>query len=373
MDVVFVTDVAFWERSLGSEERIHQLVTALAPSARVGVFFINRTQREVPKATPVPVYSSTAIEVPPGQKPEQPKGIEFGFDAATAAAFAAFCQQHRPQLGIYEYVTTAYLALCAGAPPFKVLDTHDVMSQRARTFARFGRKHHIDITAQDELRILHRFDCILAIQGEDLEHLGRALGRARVLYLPLMVAPPPPRRYRSRPVSVLFVGGNSPMNADGMRWFCREVWPLVRQGDLRLDVVGAVGASIPAEVQGVVRHGRLQREALEAAYLDADIAINPVYYGGGLKVKTIEYAGFGIPSVVTGEALRGVPHDPATAPFLLARTREEFVLHLRHLLHDPAARLELAERAPAFIEARYSTRHAATIQRLAACVTGIAA
>jgi glycosyltransferase involved in cell wall biosynthesis len=84
------------------------------------------------------------------------------------------------------------------------------------------------------------------------------------------------------------------------------------------------------------------------AFLDGlDIAVNPVAYGGGLKIKTVEYLCRGLPSVLTAEAVFGIAGGAGEA-YLVAEDRAGFTAALAGLVQDPAARARMGEAAFAF-------------------------
>jgi glycosyltransferase involved in cell wall biosynthesis len=95
----------------------------------------------------------------------------------------------------------------------------------------------------------------------------------------------------------------------------------------------------------VVLHGEV---ADQHAFLGSlDIAVNPVFFGGGLKIKTVEYLAHGLPCVLTAEALFGIAGGAGEA-YLLAADRAGFVAGLAALLSDPARREAMGAAAQAF-------------------------
>lgn len=105
-------------------------------------------------------------------------------------------------------------------------------------------------------------------------------------------------------------GGNSP-NADGLRWFARHVWPLVlaRAPGARLLVTGD---DPPREVlrfgcESIEFLGRVPD--LERFYDQLRVAIVPIRYGSGVKLKTVEALQFGVPTVSTSIGAESIPSD----------------------------------------------------------------
>ncbi|WBV44752.1 glycosyltransferase [Pseudoroseomonas cervicalis] len=355
--VLLVTDLPFWQESLGNHARIAEMLRVGRQLMDIDVFALRSLSpaergtaqrmvggrgrvfsfKDYPAGSqPLPSWIETAGLMQPFERTQ--------FARAFFGALEAHLARHSYAIGIVEYIRLSYLRHAKGFPALSVLDTHDVMSLRAQNFAHFGLEHHIRIEVPDELRIMDGFDLLLAIQAEEHRFLSRSLP-GKSLYLPHSM-PASPRIDSSRPARrVIFVGGDSPMNRDGLRWFAEQVWPCFQQGEAELHVAGSVcetlrDLALPG--RRIVLHGQV---ADLAGFLDAaDIGINPVFYGGGLKIKTVEYLCRGIPSVLSEEAVFGIEGGAGSA-YLLARSRSEFVAGLDRLLRDPAERLRVSAAA----------------------------
>lgn len=352
--VLLVTDLPFWEEKLGNHARICEMLRvgrewidfdllvlrSLSPAERAAARRVVGGRGRVFSFRDYALPGVAWIESSPLLKGFERRHFARVFFAALEAHLAA----HPCEAVILEYIRLSYLRHARGLPRLTVLDTHDVMSLRAENFAHFGLDHHLQISVQEELAIMDSFALVLAIQAAEHRFLAAALP-GRALYLPHSLA----HRCRhdaGRPARrVAFVGGDSPMNRDGLRWFLEQVWPCFHGHDAELHVAGGVCASLgPAAARAgrVVLHGAV---ADLDGFLDAaDIGINPVFYGGGLKIKTVEYLCRGLPSVVTQEAVHGIEGGEPGA-YRLARSRRDFVAELHLLLTDTEARQHCSEAA----------------------------
>ena len=137
---------------------------------------------------------------------------------------------------------------------------------------------------------------------------------------------------------IVFVSG--PAHWKSIVWFIEEVWPRFVGTGMMLHVYGSVCKNLKkyARVEGVLLHGTVA--SLDAIYRRGDIVINPVQFGGGLKIKSVEALAYGLPLVATSEAVNGM-EDAEGKAYLLANTQEEWVEalamlffseHLRHIL-----------------------------------------
>jgi glycosyltransferase involved in cell wall biosynthesis len=380
---LLVTDVPWWRATLGNHARIAALLAAARAEMAMDVFFAApltaAEQQAAAAALPAGMRLFGAEVTNPAAPPELPWGLtpfERGrFDGAVFAALAAHLARHPVQLLVIEYLRLSYLrlapsqlepylALPGGAAPLLALDTHDIMSLRAQNFARFGETHFIQIGVLEELRILAGFHQVLAIQAEEAAWL-EALLPGRVVLAP-HTEPARPRARGSLPGAaprIGFLGGDSPMNRDGLRWLLDQVWPAIAPLGAELHVAGGVCACMPEGRPGVVAHGEV---ADAGAFLDGlDIAVNPVFYGGGLKIKTVEYLARGLPSVLSAEALFGIAGGAGSA-YALAEDRAGFVAGLARLVLDVPHRHAMAEQAQAFGRQHFGPAALAPAARLLA-------
>ncbi len=139
---------------------------------------------------------------------------------------------------------------------------------------------------------------------------------------------------------LLFVGGfRHPPNEDGITWFTREIWPLIRAAEPQTQL-HLVGGHPNAEMRALhgeaVRvHGRLGDEELDSAYLGARVVVVPLRYGAGVKGKLIEAFAWGVPVVTTSVGAEGVA-DVQTAA-AIADEPQAFAAAVLKLLRDEAA------------------------------------
>ncbi|WP_170984967.1 glycosyltransferase [Roseomonas sp. AR75] len=357
--VLLVTDVRFWRNKLGNHQRITALIAATRAEANLDLFFTAPMTAEERQAARRVLGPRSRVFVAGGAQPAKPPADltpyeRSRFSGSIFAAFEAHLAQHPPQAVIVEYLMLSYLRHAEGLPALTVLDTHDVMSVRAQNFKRFGRIHFVRISTAEELRILGGFATVLAIQAEEARWL-EALLPGRVLLAPHTVPAVP--RAKGSPqgarLRVGFIGGDSPMNRDGLRWVMDQVWPAVLPLGAELHVAGGVCSTMPEGREGVVAHGEVEDGSAFLASLD--IAVNPVFYGGGLKIKTVEYLAHGLPCVLSAEALYGIAGGAGEA-YVLAPDQGAFIAGLAALIEDAALRARMGAAAQAFARRHFGPR-----------------
>ncbi len=143
---------------------------------------------------------------------------------------------------------------------------------------------------------------------------------------------------------VVFVGSlDFPPNIDAVRWFCRSVWPLVREAEPAAQL-SVVGKSPVAQV--LTWHGRDGISVVADApdvrpYLaGAAVAVVPMRSGGGIKNKILEAWAMATPTVATTMSLHGTAARP-DENIMVADAPEEFAAAVVRCLLDRAWRAQL--------------------------------
>ena len=191
-----------------------------------------------------------------------------------------------------------------------------------------------------EDQIAVQADLMVAVSGEEAQILSSIDGHCPVH----VILPAEPhvaftsRAFRERRdigyVAGWLAGPGSP-NADGLRWFVSEVLPRVK-AVLPWVRVRVTGGKVPAEVRAlgdpnVVFEGEVANLAL---YYDAlRVAVAPIRFGAGVKLKTVQALQHGVPIVSTTIGAEGI--DTAGLPAIdVADAPEAFAKLLTTLLMD---------------------------------------
>lgn len=249
------------------------------------------------------------------------------------------------------------LPLCpAGAS--RILDTHDLLSQRWQSYHRLGVSGVDAMSVVEEQALLRRFDRVICIQAEDHALVSAWLGRERSLLAPHAIDAKP-QTLRERATSIGFIASGWSANEEGLRWFLQMVWPRLARPGLTLDLYGWICDEIAplhaaTPVPGLVLHGHVPD--LAAAYGQVDVLINPVRAGGGLKIKTVEALAHGLPLVTTTEGARGLRELDGHA-LRIADEPGAFADALEALLTNVDARRALGAAGAAYAR-RHFTREA---------------
>jgi glycosyltransferase involved in cell wall biosynthesis len=275
------------------------------------------------------------------------------FDPEAATHLRRMFETTRYDVVILSYVFYSRLLEAVPEGVRKLIDTHDVFSDRFSLYRAHGQANEFFSTSRaEEAKALDRADVVLAIQARDAEHF-QSLTRRPVAVVGHLapVAAYDSRRAADAVPAMLFIGGPMGINVHGVEWFIREVLPGVRRRvpEAELWLVGGIGDRIRDE-PGVRRLGFV--DSLDEVYQRASVVINPQQFGTGLSIKSVEALRHGRPLVSTVSGGRGL-EDGAGVAFLQAASAEEFGAQLVVLLRDPVAAASLADRALAFARAYY--------------------
>jgi len=328
--LVLLTTQTFWSGLNGSSARIRMLADALSRRVALSVL--------VPQALPdeellalrrcLPQARCASLGLP-----------QSGRRSEALRVLAAWLASQPQDACLFEFLDTDWLRAAVPQGVLTLIDTHNVSSDLPTSAAATA------ISVDEERRRLAAFDRVIAIAEPDRQRFAGWLGAQRVLLVPHAVqttALPLPQRDAAR--RVLFVGSQWAPNVVALRAFIDECWPALAPTGLRLSVAGGAGlAARVADMPGVDVLGRLPD--LRPAYADADIVINPVVLGSGLKIKSLEALAHGRPLVASPHALGGLPEPDLHRACAVAVTAADFVRAITTLAADPARRQAMAEAA----------------------------
>ncbi len=255
--------------------------------------------------------------------------------------------------------------------PLRVLDEHNAVwtiVRRAAAQQRWGPRRLLAELEWRKVRnyegeMCRRFDRVLVVSEEDLRALREAAGtRFAAEVLPIAVDTRElafePRTAAARhvlSVATMFY----PPNSDGVHWFAREVFPLVRRAvaTAQFFVVGSRPPRSIARLAGlgsnIVVTGYVQD--LGPLLRQAAVMVVPVHAGSGMRVKILEAFARGVPVVSTSVGVEGIAAR-ADEHLLVADEPHAFAERVVRLLRDPAEAARLARAARELVEARYDWR-----------------
>ena len=272
------------------------------------------------------------------------RGVDDWYDNRLDGRIRMIARSLRPDVVVVEYVFFSKALRCFPRHVLKVIDTHDLFSNRHRGFLdHFETYGSYSITPREERKGLDRADLILAIQDQEGEHFRQITKRDVVTVGHLISAEPPAARPPG--ARLLFMGSVCKSNTDAVAVLRELVLPRVRAeiADAELILAGPIGEGDDQRADGVINLGRV--ESLASLYATIDIVVNPVRAGTGLKIKNIEALAYGKPVVTTTLGAAGL--QPG-AGLVVADDPTEFASAVVAILRDPSGYADLADGAHRF-------------------------
>ena len=259
-----------------------------------------------------------------------------------------------------------------------VLDQHNVESEFFGQFAE-RKRGPIKLVAKAEHRASVAFersamrsvDAVVAISHDDAKQFGALAGISAHVVPVVMSFTKAVRAPVTRP-HFCYVGNlRWRPNAEGLDWFCRDVWPEIKKRlpDATMEIAGvgldrdASGKlAVPAtwQVPGIETVGFM--EDLEPLYARSIAMLAPIAGGSGVRMKLLEGFRAGMPVVTTPDGAFGLPLEDGREA-LIAKDAIGFAERAVTCARDGATRERLRERGYEYLEAHHSIAVAQAVMR----------
>ena len=216
-----------------------------------------------------------------------------------------------------------------------------------------------------EGRVCREFDMVTSVSLEDKAALAEAGGResnVHVIPITIDIDEVACSVRRSDADHVVHIGTMYwPPNIDGVQWFVRDVWPLIRARRPRtvFDLLGARpprrGMALSQNNSGINVTGYVKD--LDPYLSRAGVFVVPLRAGGGMRVKILHALAQGLPVVSTHLGCEGiqVTHEQ---DILIADTPVDFAEAVLRILQEPGLAAYLADNGRRLAETVYDYRTA---------------
>lgn len=361
-DICILTHINFWEKNLGSRLRLYSLLTYLDRQFSIKIFYCgDKKDSDLDKIKSlgfqgkVDFYQDYLSKNIAEQTINQPltddvlNPIEPLVNGVHVAAFRKWLKTNCFKSIIVEYLQFSWAIQDLDKDIFTILDTHDVLWKRNQAFKENNRQHHIDISEKEELAIYGLYDAVLAIQKSEYQYINSIHPKA--LHVPVSFTNVF-SGVRTELRKIVFVGGGQQPNVDGLSWFLDRVWCYLSSSKFQLHVYGDVSNVLSGhDFKNVYLHGRFGNT--QEIYQDADLAINPVSFGGGLKIKSVEAISHGVPLLSTTNGVEGL-EGVRDKVVLLADSAEEWLYYIVALSKSVELRRLLNKNSITYAETNFS-------------------
>ena len=200
--------------------------------------------------------------------------------------------------------------------------------------------------ARMEKDILKHAHCCITLTSEDLKRMQQLEPDCLFKVIPPGVDLPALNEKKEE-LSLLLVGSYrwEPKKQNAI-WLAKEVMPLItkRHPDIVLNIVGAAANSLRSEVNHSNVKFHSDVASTEPYFNTNCIFLVPERQEGGIKIKTLEAASYGLPIVSTLAGIEGtgLVHGQSC---MIANSKEEFAVSIDQLLRDEKKRIKLGEHA----------------------------
>lgn len=402
---MIATDLPFWRRSTGAEQRIARLVEFLSQSGyTVRIFFLCATDKfnyaklEITEKDQQAI-SSQKLDIefkhsshPPRQLTKKIlwylKAIKHRFEKHQSSpaqatnkntttlddyrwpwainAFQDSIRAFAPDSIIIEYVKLSYLLEALTARQRKnihcLLDTHDILHLRNRQFQKRGLVHWLNISSEEETEAIQRFDTVIAIQEEEAK-LFRDLAPAQNVLVcghsPTQLSPQKKPRATEKVLTVGYLASANESNLLSLNNFISQSWKTISERcNIRLVIAGLICEAISATSPNRLReHNNITSIGcvgeLAEFYHQIDVVINPVEFGTGLKIKNCEAIFFGKPLVTTSMGIDGLAVESGGS-LMVCNASEEWIDCLVQIAQNPSRRHSLQAAAAKLSQTGFS-------------------
>lgn len=268
--------------------------------------------------------------------------IDEWYDSSIDLPIKSLCTANNIDTVIVEYVFFSKCLINFDSGTRKLLDTHDVFSDRHEKFLAQGKKPiWFSTTKKQEAKALNRADYVIAIQKEERDFFSELTQRPVITtgHPVFVTAPSSPKRHNT----LLFMGSDNLNNIDAVNYFLVNIFPLIlkQKPDVELLLVGTICNRID-EQDNVIKLGKV--DDLDEIYQLATVVINPIQFGTGLKIKNIEALGYSKPLVTTTIGAAGMEAGINHA-FLIGDNPNEFTKAVLSILSSKHQQKALSEGA----------------------------
>jgi len=356
--VLLITDVPFWLRRKGNHQRIAALTDYLADHFQVTLLFLGIEKPRLSderigimhacRHRPLPALAWKLFRSLPERLQQMTirlvdrlhlqRPLDSFSNDRLANEVSSICSAGKFDAVIIEYVWHGYLARAVDRKQsLLILDTHDIYHRRMVEYARFGRRPDKTVTRKQELAIYAQFDRLIAIQKVEFDYLEKLFpGRVILAMHPVMAHPANhDERIKNRSpadkLNLIYFASYGDANIDAIEWFVDEVWNTGLAARFELQIHGAICDSLHISRAGVRVCGK--SATVDAVYNTADVAINPQRFGSGLKIKTVEAMGYGVPVLTTTVGAEGL-EEVRDLALLCADDRNDMRRQLFRLADD---------------------------------------
>jgi len=334
--VLIITDIDFWQQGAGHRARVAALVEYLADKVDLTIFYTNFLTYRIALYTQF--FNTVKFIAPePGQRLS---------DSAYGRKLRKHLAANKVDAIIIEGIHNSHFLEYLPGEVQLFLDTHDLINERASSFKAYNYDGYtFELSKADERHIMSFYDYVMLICKPDLETFIQMDTGAKGLLVshPAVVTQKEVRKQVENIVA----------NKDAIEYFIHNCWQhIYTRNRVNLLIYGQIcGIIDTGGFEGIKTMGFVQN--LSEAYRNADIIINPVRFGAGIKIKNIEALSNGIPLVTTTHGGRGL-EEAVNSSLLIADSPIEIIDKINFLIENFDIRKQMSENAVRFVNENFN-------------------
>lgn len=343
--VLLFTDADFWESCSGHRVRIAALIRYLSAHFLLTVVYAGPAHDSVESI----INNEYGIELIVLEHDKHLSSNGYG------KKLKSILKSRNFDVLIIEYVHNSYCLNFLPCDCHVILDTHDIISERTREFEKYNYGNSLyEMQEEAETEIYNIYDHVIMINQLDFDKARLMVDDSqKVLLCP---HPCEIHHHELKPEvrKIAFVASSYLPNTDSIKHFVAHCWDKLRSKyKVELDIYGTVCTELDFSTgKGINIKGF--ESSLNKIYEEADIIINPVRFGAGLKIKNLEALAHGKPLVTTRHGARGMETGTNNS-YLVADDDDGFVSALSGLIESKVLRGTLQKNAHYFIEQNFSS------------------
>ena len=191
----------------------------------------------------------------------------------------------------------------------KVIDTHDKFTDRFQLLGDNGDKTYswFSCSKEDEGKYLNRSDIVISIQEEE-ESYFKTITTSTICTIGHIETQHLLNRQYPALQRIGFLGAHNPINEKAINDFLDTFYSLSKySNNIEVVIAGTVCNAIPHKLNNLKLMGIV--EDLDEFYNSVDLIINPLLFGTGLKIKSIEALAYGVPILSSTIGFEGIASD----------------------------------------------------------------
>jgi glycosyltransferase involved in cell wall biosynthesis len=341
--VLLVTDVSFWEKCSGHRMRISALIAYLASHVQLTVVNTGPAPENIEQI----LSAEYSAEFHILEKKRYLDSNSYG------RKLKVFLKNRHFDTLIIEYIHSSYFLNFLREDVKLILDAHDIISERTAQFKRFNYAGALyELPRETENEIFNVYDKIMVLCAPDYEQINTMIGPGKALLCPH------PHQIHHHSISkevknIVFIASAYLPNKDGINFFINNCWPAISEKSaMQLSIYGTVAEGVVINNQKNISIKGFEPD-INKIYEEADIVINPVRFGAGLKIKNVEALAYGRPLVTTPHGARGIEAGQDHA-FLVANDAIGFINAIASLIESNELRTYLSHNAMTFIAENFN-------------------